>query len=301
MPDVFTCRKNLTPRASGVTVALDEARKTIVRGSYAMFAAQLPGTAAAFVSPIQHSYAYYNAVDRNADGAAQAGEVLFNQGLQGYTGFDPNNPTKLSSVNTVDPKIKAPITQELMAGFDHQLMPNLGVSAEVTYRKMTDLVAGEPLTGVTSANYTQTGSLAGTLPDGSTYRVPLYALNASAVPPGGGLTETNRQGYHQRYVGLELSAAKRFSNRWSAHLGFSTNSWREYFDNPATSILDPTPAPAPSLARPFAGPQVNGGTIATLSSGTGQSNIYMVAPGYQFIANGSGQDCGGKSSSAPTS
>ena len=43
---------NLTPRV-GVTFALDEARRTIVRGSYAMFASQLPATQAAFVSPFR--------------------------------------------------------------------------------------------------------------------------------------------------------------------------------------------------------------------------------------------------------
>jgi hypothetical protein len=279
---------NLTPRV-GLTFAIDESRKTIVRASYAMFASQLPGTEAAFVSPIQHSYAYYNAIDRNSDGAAQIGEVLFSQGLQGYSGFDPANPSKLASVNTVDPNVKAPMTRELMAAFDRQVTANTSVSAGVTYRRMTDLLWA-PLTGVTSANYTQTGVLGGTLPEGAgPYSVPVYALNASAVPSGGGETLTNRQGYHQQYFGIEASATKRLSNRWAAHVGFSTNNWSEYFDDPSKSILDPTPAPAPSLNRPFAGPQVAGGAIASLSSGTGQSSVYMVAPGYQLDANGTVQ------------
>ena len=277
--------KNLTPRL-GLTYAIDESRKSIVRASYARFASQLNGTEAAFVSPIQHSYAYYNAVDRNGDGAAQLSEVIFSQGLQGYTGFDPNNPSKVTSVNTVDPNVKAPMTQELMAGFERLLGSRFGVGATVTYRKMTDLL-WQPLTGVTSADYTQTGFLAGTLPEGAgTYHVPLYALNASAVPPGGGETETNRPGYYQRYLGLEITASKRLSNRWSARVAFSANSWQEYFDDPSKSIIDPTPAPAPSLSRPFAGPQVNGGAVATLSSGTGQSSVYMLAPGYQFVGSG---------------
>src|SRR5262249_18366000 len=76
---------NVTPRLSA-TYAVDAERKTIVRGSYSMFASQLPGSIAAFVSPIQYSYAYYNAVDRNGDGAAQPTEVLVNQGLQGFEG-----------------------------------------------------------------------------------------------------------------------------------------------------------------------------------------------------------------------
>src|SRR4029077_14790168 len=87
---------NLTPRI-GITLAVDEARKTVVRASYAMFASQLPGDAAKFVSPIQYSYAYYNAVDKNGGGMAQVNELLFNQGLQGYTGFDPTTRSRLST------------------------------------------------------------------------------------------------------------------------------------------------------------------------------------------------------------
>ena len=136
---------NAVPRV-GITYALDESRKSIVRASYAMFASQLPGSEASFVSPIQYSYAYYNAVDRNGDGVAQLSELLFNQGLTGYTGFDPNNPSRVSTVNTVDPNVKAPITHELLFGFDRQVLPNFGVSATFTYRKMVDLI-WDPLTG----------------------------------------------------------------------------------------------------------------------------------------------------------
>ena len=90
--DVFVWNK-LTPRV-GFTLARRQARKTIVRGSYAMFASQLPAAQAAFVSPIQYSYAYYNAVDRNEDGVAQLSEILVTQGLQGFAGFDPKNPKR---------------------------------------------------------------------------------------------------------------------------------------------------------------------------------------------------------------
>jgi hypothetical protein len=277
---------NVTPRV-GLTYAVDDARKTVVRASYAMFASQLPGSEASFVSPIQYSYAYYNAVDRNGDGIAQLSEILFNQGLQGYSGFDPTNPSRLSTVNTVDPKVKAPTTHELLIGMDKELLPNFSVSGTFTYRRMVDLL-WDPLTGVKSSDYTQTGTLTGTAPELGTYNVPLYALNASAVPAGGGETETNRTGYHQRYLGFEFSAVKRMSSRWMARFGFSTNDWREYFDDPSGSIIDPTKAPAPAItqARQFAGPQIDGGLVVRKAAGSGKSNVYLVAPKYQIVANG---------------
>ena len=277
---------NLTPRI-GVTYAVDNDRRTVVRGSYAMFASQLGGDEAKFISPIQYSYAYYNAVDRNADGIAQIGELLFNQGLQGYSGFDPTNPARLSTVNSVDQNIRAPFTHELLVGVDRQIGPNLGISASFTWRRMRDLL-WDPPTGVRSSDYVQTGTLTGSIDPIGSYNVPLYALRAAAVPPGGGQTETNREGYHQRFWGLELTATKRLSNKWMGRFGFSTNDWREFFDDPSLSIMDPTRAPAPAIsqAREFAGPQIDGGLVVRRAAGSGKSNAYLVAPKYQFIANG---------------
>jgi hypothetical protein len=247
----------------------------------------LPGDEAKFVSPIQYSYAYYNAVDRNGDGIAQLSEILFNQGLVSSTGFDPNNPARLSTVNKVDPNVKAPITHELLIGFDRELMPNFGVSAAFTYRRMLDLLWDVP-TGVRVSDYVRTGTLAGSNAEVGAYSVPLYALKASAVPNPNGQTETNRQAYHQRYWGVELSATRRLANRWMARFGFSTNDWREYFDDPSLAIVDPTKAPALRMPnRPYAGPQVDGGLVVRKSSGSGKSNIFLVSPKYQLVANGS--------------
>ena len=273
---------SLTPRA-GFTLAVGDAQKTVVRGSYAMFASQLTGSQAAFVSPIQYSYAYYNAVDRNSDGIAQLSEILINQGLQGYSGFDPKNPR--AAVNRVDPDGKAPVTHEWLVGFDRELGPQFALSGTFTYRRMLDL-PWTPLIGVTQASYTQTTTLSGSLPEVGAFSVPLYALSPSAVPAGGGKVSTHRPGYHQRYLGLELSATKRMSSRWMARFGFSSNDWREYFDDPSKAILDPTRAPAASSSWPFAGPQVNGGAVVRSSTGSGKSGIYMVAPKYQIVANG---------------
>jgi len=281
--NVFTWT-SVAPRISA-TYAVDGARKTLVRGSYAMFASQLPPSLAAFASPVQYAFAFYNAVDRNGDGAAQANEVQIAQGLQGFTGFDPRNPSRATSINQADPSATAPITHEIAVGGDREIAPAFGVSATFTYRRMEDLL-WTPLVGATRADYQQTSTLTGTAASVGAFSVPLYAISATAVPAGGGKVATNRPGYHQQYVGFEASAIKRMSKRWMARVGFSTNGWREYFDDPAVSILDPTPAPAPSAAWPFAGPLVSGGPVVRPTGGAGTTATYMVAPGYQFTANG---------------
>ena len=69
----------------------------------------------------------------------------------------------------------------------------------------------------------------------------------------------------------EYKGTGRILSRWMARVGFSANSWTEHFDDPSISIIDPTKAPAPDVApRPFAGPQIDGGSVVRLASGSGR-------------------------------
>jgi Carboxypeptidase regulatory-like domain len=263
----------VTPRI-GLTYALNDSRKTIARASYSMFSSQLGATAAATISTIQYSAIYYYAVDTNNNKVADANEILFGLGNIGYYGFDPLNPTRLDTINQIG-KYATPRTQEFMFGMDHELARNFGISGTFTYRYFNHF-NWNPRIGVTSANYTQTGTLSGNTDPIGTFSTPFYAINASAVPPGGGRSYEERIGYHQRYLGFEASATKRMSNRWMARFGFSTNDHREYFDG-ASALEDPTRGPA--------SPNIDGGHVVTQTGGSGKSNIYMVLPQYQFVAN----------------
>ena len=292
---------NLTPRV-GVTYALDESRKTVARASYAMFASQLPGNAASFVSPIQpYTYVYYNVVDRQTNGQPCAVGMVGSNGCKGYAtvsdiasyvgvnniagsqNVDLNNPGRVTSPNIVG-NITAPRTNELMFGADREVMPNFGVSATFTYRHISDLL-WNPGIGVTPANYVQTGTLTGTYANVGTVSVPLYGLVSSSGP---GRVAENHPDYHQRYLGFEVSATKRMANHWMGRFGFATTSWNEYFDGPG-AILDKTPSPYPNTGYEnyvAAGPLVNGGPVVIHSTGSGKSTIYQIPPKYQLMANG---------------
>lgn len=275
----------LTPRI-GITYALNESRRTVLRADYAMFASQMPASQATFISPAQYSYAVYNAVDKNGDHIAQPGEIDFSNPVTTY-GFNPANPAALSTSNVIASSLKTPRTQELSAGLDHELMPNFAVSATFTYRHMNDFLWAIPI-GATRADYVQTGTLSGTFANVGSVSVPYYGLQQSVAAAGnyGYITE-NRPDYYQRFVGLELSAVKRMSNHWMARIGFSTNSWTEYFG--ANGILDPTPTPGESSQWGLfksAGPNINGGQVVVQSTGSGKSGIYQVAPRYQITGNG---------------
>ncbi|HZR24970.1 MAG TPA: TonB-dependent receptor [Vicinamibacterales bacterium] len=285
---------NVTPRL-GLTYAIDENRKTIARASYAMFASQLPGNAAGFVSPIQnYTYVYYSGVDRQTNG-----QPCVTVGVNGCNGILDKNelninspdfgnnvnlakPGVFTSVNKVS-NVTAPRTQELMFGVDHELMPNFGVSATMTYRYINNLLWNPP-NGLTG--YAQSGTFTGTFANVGTVSVPFY--KSLGTTSGGGFDAQNRPDYHQRYLGFEVSATKRMSDHWMARLGFASTSWNEYFDA-SDAIADPTRAPYAStefqnLTLP--GPLQNGGPVVVRSTGSGKSSIYLLPPKYQMTANG---------------
>jgi hypothetical protein len=242
------------------------------------------------VSPAQYSYIYYNAVDRNGNGTAELSEVLFSQGNQGYGGFDPSNPTRVDkSINVIGSNLHSPKTHELLFGIDREILPQFAISGTFTWRRFTDL-RWSPRIGVRQAQYHQTGTFTGTFAEVGSVSIPFYAINSNAIPPGGGREYINRDGYHQQFVGFELSATKRMSNHWMARFGFSTNSHTEHFDDPSTSIEDPTPlcssTPALNTYDAQCVALVDGGQVVRQTGGSGKSQIFVALPRYQMIANG---------------
>jgi hypothetical protein len=270
----------------GFTYALNESRKTQVRGSYAMFASQLNAGDGGFASAATYAYAYYLAFDANRNGTAEAAELA---ALIGTVAVDPTDPTSTTSVNRISPDLKSPKTHELVLGLDHELFRNFGVSASATYRRFNDFT-WKPLIGVTSADYRVDGVVTGTFPGVGTVSQAYYALDPEALPPGGGRDYATREGYYQRYWGFEAQAVKRMSDRWMARLAFSTNDHREYFTDAARAIEDPTPNPGANGNTNFTGyAKRNGALVVTEGTGSGKSDVYLVQPKYQIVANGAYQ------------
>jgi hypothetical protein len=269
---------SITPRG-GFTYALDDSRKTLVRGSYAMFASQLSSGAATVLGTIQYSYVYFAGRDNNGDKVVQASELTGNlstgAGNLGYGGFNIANPTSLTTPNKIG-EYRTPLTHEITVGADRQIMRDFAVSASWTYRKYTRFT-WNPLNGVDGTDYTLAGTLAATsaVAVGS-YSVPFYKINPAAVPADSGRLYQERPDYNQVFKGLEIAATKRMSNNWMMRAAWSTNDHREYFKSDAGRV-DPTPTAA--------NPNIDGGNVMRVSAGSGKSSIYMVLPKYQFIWN----------------
>ena len=173
------------------------------------------------------------------------------------------------------------MTHEFQVGLDHELLPNFGISGTFTYRGFTNFVWRN--NGLVGTDYALSTPLTGSADPIGNYETPIYV--ATRVPENRSATEYRaRDGYSQRYMGFELAATKRLSNRWMARFGFSTNDHREYFDD-LGAMGDPTPNVAVNM-NTGAGPNEDGGVVMRQSTGSGKSGIYQVLPKYQFILTG---------------
>jgi hypothetical protein len=276
---------NVSPRA-GLTYALDEARKTIARASYSRFAGQLDSASVGYMNPSSSAgVAVYRWSDLNGDHLASADEVLLNQFVAAANGFNPANPTAITSANRIDADLEAPVTQSVVAGVDRELRPNFAVGVSYTYTRTTNLLGNAtfsvtPRVGVSLADYAPGPPLTGTLPDGSTYSVPTYIPNQARVTAGGsGFLLTNWNGFSTDYHGLELSAVKRLSNRWMARVGFAFNNAREHYETQA--LYDTNGNPTRTITEPL----VDGGQFAPMSTGNSAGGVFINAK-WQFNANG---------------
>jgi carboxypeptidase family protein/TonB-dependent receptor-like protein len=266
---------SVTPRV-GIAYALDKASRTVARASYGSFASQLNATAGGFLSTVQYRGVYfYDVVDRNGNRAVDAPELA---GLEvgNWYGFDIANPGNVSTPIHKVGSYKTPLTHEVQFGLDRELAKNFGLSGTVTWRNFTNHVWRN--NGLRASDYTQISTFTGTQDPVGAFSVPVYGVIPARIPANrAATTYQSRDGYSQRYLGFELAATKRMSNRWMARLAFSTNDHREYFDGPEAKT-DPTST--------LANPNIDGGTVMRSSGGSGKSGIYQVLPKFQYIATG---------------
>ncbi|MEW6321625.1 MAG: TonB-dependent receptor [Acidobacteriota bacterium] len=271
--------KNVSPRA-GLTYSLDDANRSIVRVSYSRFAGQIQTGFVGWANPSSAvGFVEYPWVDLNGDNFAQPNEINTSvPPLSFGGGFNPANPTGVSSANRFDPDFEAPITTNFIVGIDRELRPNLALSVNYTYGSTSNWSA-TPWNGVTRGDYVQASTLTGTIPNGGpSYSIPVFSPVAAAVAAGGNSRIlTNFDGYSTRFNGVEAQLIKRMSDRWMARISGSWNNATDQYENDVNSLGNPT-----SLDTD---PIKSGGQYAPRSAGSGQGDIFVNAK-WQINANG---------------
>jgi hypothetical protein len=264
---------NVSPRA-GITFALDESRKTILRASYSRYAGQLDTGIVGYSNPSGNvGFVEYWWNDVNADHFVQRDEVDFTHFVTQGGGFNPAAPTAVTSANVIDPDLDAPVTQAAVFGIDRELVRNLAVQVNYSFTRTHNYAGAatyNPWIGLTAADFTAGPVQTGTLPNGETFNVQTWIPDSAKITANGnGRLLTNYEGYSSRYHGVELSLIKRMSDRWMARVGAAWNHATEHYstETPLDSLGNPTPLDTEPLD--------SGGPFTVRSSASGVGDMFI--------------------------
>ncbi|MEA2490395.1 MAG: hypothetical protein QOH21_2187 [Acidobacteriota bacterium] len=238
---------SISPRI-GLTYALGQNKKTLVRAAYNRYVGQLGANATGY-SPggmvPGYKYIGFYSIDADHNDLISREEVLFDYGVVGFTGFDPSDPTSTINTRRIADDLKPQSTDELILGIEREVLTDLVVSANVTHRLFDNFLfnRAEKTRGAGDWYTSDDYEVATILPppagvtEGGDYAVPVYQLKAGVALPTFSVL-SNRDGYTQTYDGLELGAVKRMSHRWMMRGNISIGDWRQQVD--ASAIVDPT-------------------------------------------------------------
>ncbi len=227
----------VAPRV-GFTYDLTGNATSVVKGSFATYFDQrYGGQLSRALNPASAARIDLGWTDTNGDKTVQPSEI--NQSLiRSVTGFDPANPGRLVSTNTVDPNVKAPRTHEVVIGFGKEMPGDFGINASYVWRRYDRFIWNDT-NGISSSDYSavQFTPAAGACPatarcEAVTYYVPNVTLPSA-------YTVTTRPDFRHTYNGLELVVRKRSSRGWMMTGSYSYNTTIEDYDSPA-AYEDPT-------------------------------------------------------------
>jgi hypothetical protein len=188
--DLFTWN-TWSPRA-GFNYKLTGDGKTILRGTYGRY----------FRTILLNDYSSLH------PGNATVTLDKWNAATQSYsTLVSVTNP---NSNLAIDHNIKAPYTDQYSIGIDHEVLPNLAVTASYVHKYTGNSVGWADIGGIY-------GTKDVTLANGQVLTV-LPLLNATSQRL---FERTNGPGYFVRYDGLVLSMNKRLSKRWQADVQYT--------------------------------------------------------------------------------
>jgi hypothetical protein len=281
----------IQPRV-GMTYALGEERKTLLRASLGRFADPMRLGMITRMSPLRDQFASINFVD---DPGGRRG--IYDEGeafdvIGGLFGFDPQNPTATSVSNVNDPNMDPPLTDEFILGVEHAFLPEFVVGLQYTHREGSDIAdlrelfidpAGNTVT-VGAPQYVNAAPINFSFPGESEVFTYQPQRVSAAFSNSGGTLFTNGD-RDTTYDSLTLNFTKRLSNQWMmrGYVQYGEGEWgvpASYFANndPNTLIPDNQNAIAPNAS-------VDGALKVEQAFGSSNANVWMQAS-WAYNVNG---------------
>jgi hypothetical protein len=181
--------------------------------------------------------------DANRDTIVQANELIGTPRAN-EARFDVNTGVLGPEGNLVDPDAKIRRTREAVVGVSHELIPNLAVGVDYIYRKYdrgtdTYVIGYEPGAPGFPLSQIYTGPTAHTDPVSGLTGYYYTVCDGCSRPSGvGNITKTNLQ--YDIYKGVDLTATKRYSDRWQMQIGVTLQRATPYYPEGADDFRNPT-------------------------------------------------------------
>ena len=247
---------DLLPRA-GLGFDLRRDATLVARAGYGAYGAALGAGDVTFDNPVgQGASVTFYWLDANGDHSVQRAEIDRARGRLGSSGIVPDAPGVARSPHAVSPALESPRTHEAFLGLERR-GARLSGDVRVSWRRLLE-PSWRPLAGLTLTDYVARGRVQGEL-FGEPYDVVFFApASTSRIVPGNGRVLANRRSYFQDAWTFESTVLGRLGGlEWSAW--GTLLDWREYFDDIAISVQDPTPTESEPLR--------DGGPVAARSVG----------------------------------
>jgi hypothetical protein len=283
---------SIQPRV-GVTYALGQERKTLLRGSLGQFADPMFLGHITRMNPVGGQIASILWVDNPGGntGIYDDGEDF--RTIGGLFGFDPANPAAIEVSNENDPNMDPPITTELIIGAEHAFLPEFVVGLQYTYRQTTDIPdlrelatnsAGDVVV-VGNADYVNAAPITFNFPgESQVYSYTPQRFRDGLTTNGGWLlTSGDRE---RTYSGISLNFTKRLANQWMlrGYVQWSEGEWDipgSYFTNNDPNIQNPA-LQENDLASDAS---TDGALFVEQSTGGGKNDTWMQAS-WSYNLNG---------------
>src|SRR5258708_19910357 len=229
----------LSPRG-GITYDLRGNGKSVLKANAGRYYG-LGMTTASTLQPTQATTLRYAWRDLNGDNTVQRNELDLAKGFltTPTSNYDPAHPSAAVTPATVDPNLRNDKPDELILGFDHELMPNFGVGVSYICRKYAGVEGAYRVQDFSEAYVPVAFSAAcgnaatcGTQVFSGTYYQRATPLQAATI--------LRNDTKYNTYNGVEFTARKRLANKWMMNGSLVWNHQLHFEPDANIDYLDPT-------------------------------------------------------------